>query len=198
MADFFDADGAEVNGEDIESGFSGAEHDGGGHFKEFRGVRTGEDFSEDSERTGTAQGAHESHGEEVDGESDRAEKGSQDVFQEKKGARITEDGEGGEHGDEEGHDAGGDGEALFGAIDKFLVDFDPASECDAEGEDEEEGDGEGGGGIQGGADARGGCGSGRSCGLSRGGLGLGFGVGAALFSGFDDTGDAGFFEHGLA
>ncbi len=48
MADFFDANGAEVNGEDIEGGLSGAEHDGSGHFEEFGGIRAGEDFGEDT------------------------------------------------------------------------------------------------------------------------------------------------------
>ena len=49
VADFFDANGAEVDGEHIEGGFGGAEHDGGGHLEEFGGVGAGEDFGEDAE-----------------------------------------------------------------------------------------------------------------------------------------------------
>lgn len=196
VADFFDTHGAEVNGENIEGGLGGAEHDGGGHFEEFGGVGPGEDLGEDAEGAGAAEGAHEGHGEEIDGKADGAEKGCEAVLKEEESAGVAEDGEGGEHGHEEGHDAGGDGEALFGAIDELLINFDAAGEGDAEREDEEEGNGEGGSGVEGGAEACGGGGGFGGGGFCCGRLGLG--VGAALLSGLDDTGDAGLFEDGLA
>lgn len=195
VTDLFDADGTEVNGEYVESGLSGAEHDSGGHFEELGGIGSGEDFSEDTERAGAAEGAHEGHGKEINREADGSKYWCQPILQKEKGTGVAEDGECREHGDEEGHDAGGNGEALFGPIDEFFVNLHTAGEGDAEGEYKEEGDGESGGRVEAGAK------TGRCSGGFGGGFGGGswsFGVGAALFGGFDDTGDNGFFEDGLA
>ena len=150
MSGASNGDAAEVNGEDIESGF-GASVDGSCEATDeaIGIVQALNDFDEEAIGGAAAEGAHEDHGEEIGGEAEGGEDGGKRRGEEADDAGFLEHADGDEHGDEVGDGALGGMPSFFGAFDKLLINFDPSEGGVERKEREEKGDGEEGEGHEG-------------------------------------------------
>ena len=147
MAGFFDADGAEINGENVEGGFGAAIDGAGGAGDEAVRAEIFDEFGEDAECAATAEGPHKDEREEVGRKTDREHDGLERAAEEVNATGGAEHSNGDEDRDEIRDDANGDVEAFFCAFNKFFIDADAAQGGVERKNREDEGDGDEGDGV---------------------------------------------------
>jgi len=117
------ADGAKVNGEDVEGGLRAAEDGTGGAGDEaVRAVRFNQ-LCEEAEGGAAAEGADENDGQQVRREANPVEDRGEPLCEYLDAASGAEHADGNEDGDEVGNDPDGDVEAVLGTFDELLVDL---------------------------------------------------------------------------